>query len=169
MMIAVTDKSKKTKNNHVWKDKSLLGYVKRAYFFQLLIWISTIGLYTNVHTGETASGDFPKLVILNSALFYSAILVCHFYKIKKISYAKYDLVEIPSVTVGAVSVITAFFGVTTTLLASVLFIRGELYNAIEEIIILMTMFSGWMFIILSYNFSDVCYFYYQWDKKRLRD
>jgi len=163
------DENKKTKNNHIWKDKSILGYIKRAYFFQLLIWVITIGFYTNVHTGETAAGDFPKLVILNSALFYSAILICHFYKIKKISYGKYDPDKIPSVTVGAVSVITTFFGVITTLLVSVLLIRGELYDAIEEIIILMTMFSGWMFIILSYNFSNVCYFYYQWDKKRLRD
>ena len=161
----------KTENktaNHFWKDKSLLGYIRRAYFSQLIVLVMTIGLYTNVHTGETVPGDFPEIVIKNAAYVYGLILVYHFYKVKKISYPKYDPDKIPSIPVGAVSVIAAFFGVFTTLLISVLLLRGEIYDAIEEIIILMLMFCGWMFVVLTYKFSEVCYFYYQWDKKRSR-
>lgn len=166
--IILPEKTENKTANHFWKDKSLLGYIRRAYFSQLIILVMTIGLYTNVHTGETTPGDFPELVIKNAAFFYGLVLVYHFFKIKRISYSKYDPKDIPSVSVGIVSVITAFFGMITTLMISALFIRGEIYDAIEEIIILMLMFCGWMFIILTYKFGDVCYFYYQWDKKRPR-
>lgn len=164
--LILPDREKDKKGEHFWKDKSLLGYFWRAYFFILLILVCTIGLYTNVHTGETMPGVFPRLVIGNSALIYGLILYYHYTKIKNISYKKFKPEKIPSVYVGAVSTIATFFGVVSTVLISMLIFRGEVYDAIEEIAILLLMFSGWMFIILTSKFCDVCYFYYQWDKNR---
>ena len=159
-----TEKDKK--RELFWKDKSILGYFRKSSIFIPLIWICTIVLYPNPNTEEVIHRTQSILVILISALIYSFILYYYYIQIENISYKEYKPKEIPSVSVGAVSVITASFGVLFTVLLSILFLRGEIYDTTEEFLILATMFAGWSFFILTIKFSDVCYYYHNWDKKR---
>ncbi len=144
----------------IWKQETVLSYVLRAMVIAVVAYILLGGSFLNE---QSQPYRYELLAGFSSVLFLSF----YYYgmKILQLDVPEHNPFEIPPTSIGAVTALQSFFGFLAVIGFSLLLILPKEPSVITLTTIWIAGLGTWIFLLLSFRFEEMCFFYHSWKKQ----